>query len=138
MTRALYTALSPNKKMPTGAAAAAPVTAVSGPLSLDAMLAALLLRVAQNDPTLSVVSLARQGLTDAAIYPLLRALETNTVIHSLDLSDNQLTDSTARALERVIHANTCLTSINMSRNQVSCFCFTSSQGCPADGIVLSL
>ena len=67
-----------------------------------------IIRLQQNDPTLTELSLAAADLGDKEIAELAKALAKNTTLTSLNLSGNQITDAGAHVLAEALKTNDTL------------------------------
>ena len=77
-----------------------------------------IIRVAQNDPSLTSLNLVNNGIGAEGAKALATALETNTSLTSLNLLNNRIGDEGANALAAALKTNTSLTSLNLGDNRI--------------------
>ena len=78
-----------------------------------------ILRLQQNDPTLTELSLEAANLSDQEVTELANALAKNKTLTSLNLSNNHITEAGAHALASALTTNTMLTSLYLADNQIN-------------------
>ena len=77
-----------------------------------------IIRVAQNDPSLTSLDLFRNGIGDDGAKALATALKTNTWLTSLELGFNSIGADGATALAAALKTNTWLTSLELESNRI--------------------
>eukprot|EP01065_Artemidia_motanka_P053312 TRINITY_DN9865_c1_g1_i1.p1 TRINITY_DN9865_c1_g1~~TRINITY_DN9865_c1_g1_i1.p1 ORF type:complete len:1501 (+),score=446.05 TRINITY_DN9865_c1_g1_i1:61-4563(+) len=75
--------------------------------------------VCLDDPAVTVVDLAGNGLTDQHVHPLLSGLRGNSFVRIVDLRGNHLRDATAEALAHLLRVNSSITAIDLGDTQVT-------------------
>ena len=77
-----------------------------------------IIRVAQNDPSLTSLNLGDNRIGDDGAKALATALKNNTSLTSLNLLGNRIGDDGAKALATALETNTSLTSLELGFNRI--------------------
>ena len=77
-----------------------------------------IVRLQQNDPTLTKLDLSSQKIGDREARVLAKALAQNTTLLVLELSENQIGNAGAYALADALKVNSSLSTLRLSRNKI--------------------